>query len=186
MAVAVAEAAAVPMSAARVLAVAAMMLAAPWPSVAQPTLVVHVVLGDTVSPRIVYQAKDAQAARRWNDAAQLWQSALLADGTSAEHWQAYGYALFNSGRYRESIGAYQRGLQLGAPEVDDALWNVARAYAQLGNRKQSLRWLEQSLARGTRTRSDVSAEPMFRRFARDARFRALLAKTTVVVLTVDV
>lgn len=186
MAVAVAEAAAVPMSAARVLAIAAMVFAASLPSVAQPTLAVHVVLGDTVSPRVVYQAKDAQAARRWHDAAQLWQVALLANGSAAEHWQSYGHALFNSGRYREAIGAYQRGLQLGGTNVDDALWNVARSYAQLGNRKQTLRWLEQSLARGGRTRSDISAEPMFRRFARDAGFRALLAKTSVVILTMEV
>ncbi len=133
---------------------------------------------DTVYRGIVYRAQDAVAARRWRDAALLWQAALLTNADAGEHWHAYGQALYSTGRYREAIGAYQRGMQIGARQMDDALWNVARSYAQIGNRAQAIRWLEQSLARGVRTRRDVSAEPVFRRFARDERFRALIAETS--------
>lgn len=176
---ALATAAALPMTTARLLAAAAMLIAAPRAPMAQTELVVrterasttvvmsvtkhgYTTSADAVYRGIVYRAQDALAARRWRDAAQLWESALLENAETGAHWHAYGQALFNSGRYREAIGAYQRGMQIGAGSVDDAVWNVARAYAHLGNRKQAARWVEWALARGGRTYRDVKDEPVFR------------------------
>lgn len=165
---AVAETAAVPVSTMRLMAATvAMLIAAPRAPLAQAALVsatshVHVMSGDSAYRGMVFRAKDALSARRWRDAAQLWESALLTNAENGEHWHAYGRALYNSGRHKEAIGAYQRSMQLRAGNIDDAMWNVARSYAHLGNRKQALRWLEQALARGRRTGTDVSAEPVFR------------------------
>lgn len=173
------------MSIVRLLAAAAMIVAALPPAGAQVSLVARVLRTDSPYPAMVSRARDAQAERRWHDAAQLWQAALLENDDAAEHWESYGLAQFNSAQYREAIASYQRGMQLGARNADDALWNVARSYAQLGNRKQVVRWLEQCLARGVRTRRDVRAEPVFARFARDVGFRALMAEVPTATITAD-
>jgi tetratricopeptide (TPR) repeat protein len=91
-----------------------------------------------------------------------------------EQWVARGHELYAATRYRESIAAFERALQLRVDAGADGAWNVARAYAQLGNKKQALRWLTHARQMGFRNEHAIRNEPAFDKFRDDARFRQLV------------
>ena len=98
----------------------------------------------------------------------------LVRAESPEQWFALGHELYAASRYRESIGAFERGLQLRAHGAADGAWNVARAYAQLGNRKQALRWLTHARQLGFHNEQAIRDEPAFDKYRDDARFREIV------------
>ena len=53
-------------------------------------------------------------------------------------------------------------------------WNVARAYAQLDNRKQALRWLTHARQLGFHDERAIRNEPAFDKYRDDARFRDIV------------
>jgi tetratricopeptide (TPR) repeat protein len=53
-----------------------------------------------------------------------------------------GHDLYDAGRYKEAAASFERAMQLGVARPHEAAWEVARSYAQLGNRKQAVRWRE--------------------------------------------
>jgi tetratricopeptide (TPR) repeat protein len=91
-----------------------------------------------------------------------------------ERWIARGHELYAASRYRESIAAFERALQLRADAGADGAWNVSRAYAQLGNRKQALRWLTHARQLGFRNEQAIRNEQAFDKYRDDALFRALV------------
>lgn len=93
---------------------------------------------------------------------------------AAEQWTSLGRALYDSSRYRESIASFERALQLRAGRPDEHAWNIARAYAHLGNRKQALRWLSHALEMGFPHRDAIDGEAAFDPYRRDARYRDIL------------
>jgi tetratricopeptide (TPR) repeat protein len=92
----------------------------------------------------------------------------------AEQWTSLGRALYDSSRYRESIASFERALQLRAGRPDEQAWNIARAYAHLGNRKQALRWLTHALEMGFRSREAIDGEGAFDQYRGDARYERIL------------
>lgn len=106
-----------------------------------------------VSLDVMRGAPDHSRSSEW------WQQLLLDHDSVASHWNAYGEALYNDGRHRESIAAFQRAMQLGVEQPGEAAMNVARAYAHMGNRKQALRWVERALDLGGPTRASIRDEP---------------------------
>ena len=93
---------------------------------------------------------------------------------AAEQWTSLGRALYDSSRYRESIASFERALQLRAGRPDEQAWNIARAYAHLGNRKQALRWLSHALEMGCSCRDAIRDEAAFDQYRGDARYEDIL------------
>lgn len=91
----------------------------------------------------------------------------------ADVWSSRGRALYDSSRYRESIASFERALQLRTGRPDDQAWNIARAYAHLGNRKQALRWLSHALEMGFSSRDAVRDEA-FDRYRDDEKYRDIV------------
>ena len=81
---------------------------------------------------------------------------------TGQEWFALGDALYAENRYRESIAAFERALQLHVANAPEAAGKVARGYARLGNRKQTLRWLahahDMGLSQRTIVRRDFSTQ----------------------------
>lgn len=149
---------------------------------AQPAVLVHAL---PVAPRVetaagcdaeclLQGARRALASREWARAAELYESALAGQAASAEHWRSFGEALCGDGRQREGVAAYERALQLGVDAPHRTAFDVARAYAQLGNRKQALRWIERAISLGLTDPSEIRGEPAFGAFHDDSRFEALV------------
>lgn len=127
---------------------------------------------------LLEDAGRAAASRDWRRAVELYETVLRGHAVSGEHWLAFGEALYQDGRHREAIAAYERAMQLGAAEPWRPALDVARAYAHLGNRRQALRWIERSVALGLVDRELLRAEPEFRCYGDDARFEALIGSVT--------
>jgi tetratricopeptide (TPR) repeat protein len=154
-----------------IIAVVAVVLAAPG-VVAQVAAPATTSL-DSSRASILKRAELAYAARRWNEAAQLYQSALDDDRSSAHRWEL-AQALLNAGRHREAIAAFEHALQLGAGEPAIGSWNIARAYLHEGNWKQALRWLGHAVEAGFDAREATTQEPLFQQHRGDPRFSALI------------
>jgi tetratricopeptide (TPR) repeat protein len=145
MAVAVAEAATVPMSSRLMVALLVVLVSTPRAGVARAQSLTDANVSDT------------------------------ARAESPERWFALGHELYDAARFRESIAAFERGLQLRADGASDGAWHIARAYAQLDNRKQALRWLTHARQLGFRNEQAIRAEPAFDKYRDDARFRELVS-----------
>lgn len=83
-------------------------------------------------------------------------------GETPQEWVARGESLFRTERWLESIAAYQRGLQLRTPDAGESAWQIARAFARLGNAKQASRWVEHARHLGFSDEGAIAAEPGLR------------------------
>ena len=95
-------------------------------------------------------------------------------------WFALGHVLYAERRYRESVAAFERGLQLRADGAAWGAWNVARGYARLGNGKQTMRWLTHARDLGFRDERATREEPAFDRFRDDPAFKETVAPSSCV------
>lgn len=97
---------------------------------------------------------------------------------TAERWSSRGRALYDSRQYRESIASFERALQLRIGRPDEQAWNIARAYAHLGNRKQALRWLAHALEMGFPDREAIESEKAFDQYRGDTRYQEILEQSS--------
>ncbi|PYP80988.1 MAG: hypothetical protein DMD35_02840 [Gemmatimonadetes bacterium] len=121
---------------------------------------------DSTRATTVRRARTATRDGAWNEAAELWRDALLVDGRRGADWLALGDVLVHADRHREAAAAYQRAIQVDARLTERGTRSVARAYAQMGDDRQAVRWLEQALRLGARP-AELWSDESFRRY-RDA------------------
>jgi tetratricopeptide (TPR) repeat protein len=100
------------------------------------------------------------------------------DPQTGAQWFALGHSLYHARRYRESVSAFERGLQLRGDGAPAAAWNIARGYAQLGNRKQTLRWLTHARELGFRDDRSTRDEPAFDKFRGDPGFNETVSPSS--------
>lgn len=103
-----------------------------------------------------------------------WEQAIASNSRAPDEWRAVGQALYGAGKYREAIAAFERGLALRASGSSSDAWHVARAYAQLGNRKQALRWLAHARQLGFTDEIAVGREPAFDKYRDEIHSRELV------------
>lgn len=139
------------------------------------------------------QARAAYAASNWAVAAPLWRKVVAANPVNPDYALRLATSLFRGQSYRESIPAYRRAIELGADFPSNMAYNIACAYALLGDKEQALQWLDKAFAMGfrnlelARTDSDLNSlhgDPRFQnlaglpdlsRMSRDEGWRADLA-----------
>jgi len=139
------------------------------------------------------QARAAFGASNWAAAAPLWQKVVASNPVNPDYALRLATSLFRAQNYRESIPAYQRAIDLGADFPSNMAYNIACAYALLGDKEQALQWLDKAFAMGfrnlelARTDSDLNSlhgDPRFQnlvglpdvsRMSRDEGWRADLA-----------
>jgi tetratricopeptide (TPR) repeat protein len=119
---------------------------------------------------IVRRALSASRAGEWNEAADLWRDALLADGRDGAEWMALGEVLSRAERHLEAVAAYQRAIQTDSRLSRDGTRKVARAYARMGNDRQAVRWLEQALRQGVAP-AELLSEETFERYRNEPRLQ---------------
>jgi tetratricopeptide (TPR) repeat protein len=125
---------------------------------------------DSAQSNLVQRARLASRRGEWNEAAELWRDALLADERIAEHWFMLGDALSGAERHREAVAAYQRAIQLDAQLTRDGTRSVARAYARMGDDRQAVRWIQLAFRAGV-TPEQVWSEDAFESYRNDPRLR---------------
>jgi tetratricopeptide (TPR) repeat protein len=95
---------------------------------------------------LVEQAEAKSAARDWAAAIMLWEQVVRANPTEGRYWSRLGTARFNMRDFRGAIPALQRSVELGYGFPENGAYNIACAYAQLGDKDQAFAWLERALA----------------------------------------
>lgn len=130
---------------------------------------------DSVRAIAVRRARSAARDGEWNEAAELWRDALLLDERNGADWLALGDVLLNADRPREAAAAYQRAIQVDARLTQRGTRGVARAYAQLGDDRQTVRWLEQALRLGARP-AELFGDESFSRYRDEPRLRGALRR----------
>ena len=121
---------------------------------------------DSIRAAAVRQARTATRDGAWNDAAERWRDALLLDDRTGADWLALGDVLVRADRHREAAAAYQRAIQVDARLTEVGTRGVARAFAEMGDDRQAVRWLEQVLRLGAPP-AELWRDESFRRY-RDA------------------
>jgi hypothetical protein len=119
-------------------------------------------------------ARAASAARRWTDAAPLWQKVVESNPVNAEFALRLATALFQAKNYRAAIPAYERALALGADFPSSMAYNIACAYALLGEKEQALQWLEKSFEMGFRNLEHARTDSDLESLHGNPRFQAIV------------
>jgi len=126
---------------------------------------------DSIRAAAVRQARTATRDGAWNDAAELWRDALLLDDRTGADWLALGDVLVRADRHREAAAAYQRAIQVDARLTEVGTRGVARAFAEMGDDRQAVRWLEQALRLGARP-AELWRDESFRRYRDTPRLQS--------------
>ena len=120
------------------------------------------------------RAQAATAARNWAEAAPLWQLVVQRNPVNADYALNLATALFRAGNYRDAIPAYEKALDLGADFPSNMAYNIACAYALLGDKEKALAWLSKSFDMGFRNLELARTDPDLASLHGDARFQQLV------------
>lgn len=120
----------------------------------------------------------ARQARAQSDpaaAAALWEQALARNPHDGAQWRDYGAVLLTLKDYRKAVTAYEKALGLGAGFPWEQLYNLARCHALLGDKAQTLRYLEEAINRGHRNLNLIRANQELNLVRDEPKFKELLA-----------
>ena len=120
------------------------------------------------------RARAASAARSWADAATLWQRVVESNPVNADFALRLATALFQGKSYRAAIPAYEKALELGADFPSSMAYNIACAYALLGDKEQAVRWLQKSFEIGFRNLEHARTDSDLESLHGDPRFQAIV------------
>ncbi|HEX6645434.1 MAG TPA: tetratricopeptide repeat protein [Gemmatimonadales bacterium] len=117
---------------------------------------------------------------RWAEAADLLQRAI---GGGVDHSLIYGqlgWAQLHLGRNADAVRSYERAFERGIPPGRNtrgiAWYNLACAYARIGDRDRAIAALEQAFAEGVNERRTYEQDEDLASLRADARFSALLGR----------
>ncbi len=123
---------------------------------------------------LVEQADARSAARDWAAAVPLWQQVVRANPTDGRYWSRLGTAYFNLHDYRAAIPPLERAVELGYGNPGNNAYNIACAYAQLGEKDRAFAWLERALAMGFLNLEPAMRDPDIAPLRSDPRFQRLI------------
>jgi hypothetical protein len=119
-------------------------------------------------------AEAASAARRWTDAASLWQKIVQANPVNARFSLQLATALLRAKDYRDAIPAYERALELHAGFPSNMAYNIACAYALLGEKGKAMQWLDRSFEMGFRDLEHARVDSDLASLHDDPRFQRVV------------
>ncbi|HYN88579.1 MAG TPA: hypothetical protein VER55_08610 [Ardenticatenaceae bacterium] len=139
-------------------------------------------------------AEERTGASAWEEAAALWTQVVEINPTQGTSWARLGQARHRARQYRQAIPALERALHLGPfPDLVEYDYNhrwapaydIARCYAQLGEKEQALAWLRRALELGYRHRATIHQDEALQLLHDDERFRELAGSVNVSTMPRD-
>jgi tetratricopeptide (TPR) repeat protein len=119
-------------------------------------------------------AEAASTARRWADAAPLWATVVQANPVNARFAFLLANALFQAKDYRGAIPAYEKALELRAGFPSNMAYNIACAYALLGDKEKAVQWLDRSFEMGFRNLEHAQVDSDLISLHGDPRFQRIV------------
>ncbi|MFL6843513.1 MAG: TPR end-of-group domain-containing protein [Allosphingosinicella sp.] len=123
---------------------------------------------------LVDQAEAKSAARDWQAAAELWEKVVAANPVEGRFWSRLGNARLAGKDYRGAIPALEKAVELGSGFPENNAYNIACAYALLGDKDQAFDWLNRSLAARYLDLQSLAADPDLASLRGDPRFAKLV------------
>ncbi len=124
---------------------------------------------------MVRQAEAKMLAQEWANAAALWQRATEMNPHFGSNWTQLATAQYRAGNYAKAIAAYEMVYELGVGYPFNALYNIARCHARMGDKEKALRYLERALEAGFRNLRSVQTDDDLKVLHDDVRFKKLAA-----------
>lgn len=95
------------------------------------------------SPRMV-AANELFRARKFAEAAKALEAIVKDEPNNGRAWYQLGMSRFSLEQFEQAIEAFQKNVAIG--NNSSAMYNMACAYARLGEKERALEWLEKSVA----------------------------------------
>ncbi len=134
---------------------------------------VHAAKSDSY-PELVRKATERAQAQDWQTAGSLWEQVVEINPYVADSWLALGRAWVNAREYRKAIPALEKARALGAgPLPSNVTYDIARAYALLGETDATLDWLQRALDDGVRSRDAIRTDQVFKFLQGNPRFEEI-------------
>ncbi|MHC4774145.1 MAG: TPR end-of-group domain-containing protein, partial [Planctomycetota bacterium] len=132
-----------------------------------------------LNPQLNEQGRARQQAdihreqEAWSKAAGIYRQLVEKDPQDAASWYGLGLALHAQGHYAEAAPAHRRAAE-GSWRAHRAYYNLACAYAMLGQRDKALDALDRAAAAGFANREWIEQDAQLDRVRDDPRFRAIV------------
>ncbi len=126
-------------------------------------------------PELAARAEANMKAKKFPEAVALLEQVVGLNPVNANYQARLARAYYDAKDYRKSIAVYEKALELRAGFPFNSAYNISCCYALLGDKEQSLKWLDKAFALGFRSldfaRDDDDLKPLHD----DPHFRELVA-----------
>lgn len=118
-------------------------------------------------------ANAAYMAKDWNKAAALYGNLVQTEPKNFRYWYRLGVAEQSSGHQQKAVEAFEQARSIGMPMVLVG-YNIAEAYASLGQGDKALDALKDAVAQGYGQPEQMTSDPALQSIRADARFNPLV------------
>jgi hypothetical protein len=123
---------------------------------------------------LLQQAEASYQAKDYARAATLYEALTKTNPQNGETWLRLARSRYQIKEYPAAIEGYRRASEIGFGHLQDNDLQIARAYAQLGQKAHALQWLAKALNEDRfEFRPDLQKDPAFQGLHAEPRFREL-------------
>ncbi|HJQ22618.1 MAG TPA: tetratricopeptide repeat protein [Blastocatellia bacterium] len=120
------------------------------------------------------EAADAlYGAQKWAEAAAAYEAITKSEPQNARAWYRLGFALQAAGKFAPAVAAYHQAVEINHHPV--AMYNLACAYARLGDKDRAFEWLTKSLNAGFPNPARIHSDTDLAGLRDEARFKEVAA-----------
>lgn len=134
------------------------------------------VRAQTAAPQTGMTEADALfKAQKWGEAEKAYESVTRADPSNARAWFQLGVSLHSQGKFAEAVPSYEKAIETGKgkPVAALATYNIAAAYARLGEREKALEWLGRVVASNPGVAGQFTSDSDFASIQSEPRYKEL-------------
>ena len=113
------------------------------------------------------------AAQKWSESAAAYEAVTKTNPNNGRAWYRLGFSLHSMGKYDQAVRAFQRSVEIGKNPL--VMYNLACAYARLGDKDKAFEWLGKSVTAGF-VAPNLGSDPDLEGLHSDARFKELTAR----------
>lgn len=110
-------------------------------------------------------------AQKWADASRAFEALTKAEPANGRAWLRLGGSLHALGQYERAVPAFERAVEI--LQGPFAMYNLACAYARLGNKDKAFEWLTKAFNAGFPQASLLQTDEDLASLRTDARFKEL-------------
>lgn len=123
---------------------------------------------------LLRQANEKTRAKEWSEAAELWARVVQINPVEGDFWDLLARSRYENKEYRKAIPAFEKAFELRSGFPCNQAYGLARCYALLGEKEQSLKWLEKAFELGYRRLDLAQNDGALELLRSDTRYRNLV------------